>query len=72
MFGEPVQTQSHGVILFESLSPDDGIIDAGCIARDRAFFTAESILDFNFFVCVYSAIEWHCHLLAMPVDCFGL
>ena len=72
MFCEPVQAQAHCVVLFEPLSSDDGIIDAGSIARDGAFFAPESILNLNFFVFVYSAIEWHCDLTAVPVDCFGL
>ena len=72
MFCEPVQAQADGIIFCEPLSSNDGIIDAGCIARDRAFFAPESILDLNFFVFVYSAIEWYCYLLAIPVDCLSL
>ena len=68
MFCEPVQAQSHGIIFFEPLRPDDGIIDAGRIARDRTFLAPESILDLNFLLSVHSAIEWYCDLLAMPRD----
>ena len=72
MLCEPVQAQSHGVIFFEPLSSNDGIIDAGRVSGHLAFFTTESIFNLNFLIFIDCAVEWHRHLLAVPVDCFRL
>ena len=72
MPAEPVQAQAHCVIFFESLSSNDRIIDAGCVARDRTFFAPKSILDFNFFILIDCAVKWHCNFFAMPCDCLRL
>ena len=67
---EPVETSPDNVPGFKALSSNDGIIDAGCIARHLSFFTTESIRDFYFLLCVYRAVKWHRDFFTVPINYF--